>query len=227
VLTGDTPEALIAELAPAKALPAAPPLVPAGLPSDLLRRRPDIRAAERNLAASTADIGVAVADLYPKFSLTGAPTLVSTALATLLEWGSRSYSIGASVDWPLFNGYRTRGNIAVANARRDEALIAYRKSVLRALQDVEDALSATDGDKRALASLDAALAAATRAQDIARERYGGGLVTYSDVLLAQAQRLKLEDQVTQTRGALARDDVALFKALGGGWPEVAQAGGAQ
>jgi multidrug efflux system outer membrane protein len=224
VLTGDTPEALTAELSPAKALPPSPPLIPAGLPSDLLRRRPDIRAAERELAASTADIGVAVADLYPKFSLTAAPTLVSTALASLLTWGSRSFSIGASLDWPIFNGGRGRANITVANARQEQALIAYRKAVLTALRDVEDALSQTDGDRRQLASLEDAYRTAARAEDIARTRYRGGLVIYSDVLLAQAQRLKLEDQVTQTKGALARDTAALFKALGGGWPELTQAG---
>jgi NodT family efflux transporter outer membrane factor (OMF) lipoprotein len=222
VLTGDTPEALIAELSPSKALPPAPPQIPAGLPSDLLRRRPDIRAAERELAASSADIGVAVADLYPKFSLTAAPALVSTALASLLTWGSRSYSIGAALDWPIFNGGRTRGTIAVANARQDEALIAYRKAVLASLQDVEDALSKADGDRRQLASLQDAVATAARAEDIARSRYGGGLVIYSDVLLAQAQRLTLENQVIETKGALARDTVALFKALGGGWPKMTE-----
>jgi multidrug efflux system outer membrane protein len=223
VLTGETPEALVAELSQPKALPAALS-VPAGVPSDLLRRRPDIRAAERELAASTADIGVAVADLYPRFSLTAAPALVSTALATLLEWGSRSFSTGAALDWPLFNGGRTHGNIAVANARQEQALIAYRKAVLGALQDVEDSLSRTEADRRQLADLGAALTNATRAEDIARTRYRGGLVTLTDVLAAQARRLKLEDQVTETRGALARDTAALFKALGGGWPELAQAG---
>ena len=224
VLTGDTPESLIAGLTPSKALPPAPPDIPSGLPSDLLRRRPDIRAAERELAASSADIGVAVADLYPRFSLTAAPALVSTALGSLLEWGSRSFSVGAALDWPLLNGGRTRGNIAVANARQEQALIAYRKSVLRALQDVEDSLSRTDGDRRQLADIEAALGAASRAEDIARTRYRGGLVPYSDVLQAQARRLKLEDQLTETRGTLARDTVALFKALGGGWPELAEAG---
>jgi NodT family efflux transporter outer membrane factor (OMF) lipoprotein len=224
VLTGNTPEALIAELSARAAVPPAPPEVPPGLPSDLLRRRPDIRAAERELAASTADIGVAVADLYPRFSLTAAPALVSTALATLLEWGSRSFSIGAALDWPLLNGGRTRGNIAVANARQEQALIAYRKSVLTALQDVEDALSRSDGDRRQLADLQDALATATRAEDIARTRYRGGLVTYSDVLQVQERRLKLEDQLTEIRGTLARDTVALFKALGGGWPELETAG---
>ena len=226
VLTGDTPESLIAELSVPKVLPAAP-AIPAGLPSDLLRRRPDIRSAERELAASTADIGVAVADLYPRFSLTAAPALVSTALGSLLEWGSRSFSIGAAVSWPLFNGGRTRGNIAVANARQEQALIAYRKTVLRALQDVEDSLSRTDADRRQLAAFEDALGRAGRAEAIARTRYRGGLVTYSDVLVAQARRLSLEGQVIDSKGSLARDSAGLFKAMGGGWPELTLAGDAQ
>jgi multidrug efflux system outer membrane protein len=222
VLTGEQPEALISDLAQPAPL-ANSPTIPAGLPSDLLRRRPDIRAAERELAASSADIGVAVADLYPRLSLTSAPALISTALSSLLTWGSRSYSLGAALDWPLLNGGRTRGNIAVANARQSQALIAYRKAVLTALQDVEDALSRSDGDRRQLMSLNEALGTATRAEDIARTRYRGGLVIYSDVLVAQARRLSLEEQLIETRGALARDTVALFKALGGGWPELGSA----
>ncbi len=222
VLTGQTPEALIADLEQPGALPA-PPIVPAGLPSELLRRRPDIRQAERELAASTADIGVAVADLYPRFSLTAAPALVSTALGSLLEWGSRSFSAGGALDWPLFDGGRRRAYVDVANARQDQAVIAYRKSVLTALRDVEDALSRNDSDRRRLADLEDGLRTAIRAEDIANTRYRGGLVTYSDVLLAQQQRLKLEEQVIETRGALARDTVALFKALGGGWPDVGAA----
>jgi NodT family efflux transporter outer membrane factor (OMF) lipoprotein len=226
VLTGEAPEALIARLAPPLAIPPAAPAIPAGLPSELLRRRPDIRAAERALAASTADIGVAVADLYPRFSLTAAPALVSTALASLVEWGSRSYSAGAVVDWPIFDGGLRRGNIAVANARSEQALIAYRKTVLVALKDVEDALARTDGDRRHLSSLEEALGTARRAEDIARSRYRGGLVTYSDVLLAQQRRLKLEDDVALAKGSLAENSVSLFKALGGGWPGLS-AGGAQ
>ena len=197
----------------------SPPAVPPGLPSDLLRRRPDIRAAERELAAATADIGVAVADLYPRISLTAAPALVSTALGSLLEWGSRSFTAGAALDWPLFDGGRRRANIEVRNARQEQAMIAYRKAVLTALQDVEDALGRIDGDRRQLVELEQARASAARAEDIARTRYRGGLVTLSDVLQAQQHRLSLEKQVIQTRGALARDTVALAKALGGGWQE--------
>ena len=224
VLAGASPEALIADLSPDGAIVPSLPQVPAGLPSDLLRRRPDIRSAERELAASTADIGVATADLFPRFSLPAAPALVSTALASLLEWGSRSFSVAAAVDWPIFNGGRTRGTIAVANARQGQALVAYRKSVLTALQDVEDSLSRTAGDRDQLAKLEAALGSAERAEQLARTRYRGGLITLSDVLVAQGRRLSLENQVIETRGVLERDTVGLFKALGGGWPELAQAG---
>jgi NodT family efflux transporter outer membrane factor (OMF) lipoprotein len=223
VLTGQAPEALDAELAQPRALPS-PPAVPPGVPSELLRRRPDVRAAERQLAASTADIGVAVADLYPRISLTAAPALVSTALSSLLEWGSRSFSVGTAVDWPLFNGARARGTIAIANARQSETLVAYRKTVLTALQDVEDALSRIAGDHGKLADLRKAVAGAVRAEDIAGTRYRGGLVTYSDVLVARGRRLSLEEQMIDAQGALARDTASLFKALGGGWPELAQQG---
>jgi len=218
LLTGTTPEALIAELAPAKAIPASP-AIPAGLPSDLLRRRPDIRAAERDLAAATADIGVATADLYPRISLTAAPALVSTALASLLDWGSRSYSIGASLLWPLFDGGKARADIEVANARQEQALIAYRKAVLTALKDVEDALSRTESDRERLANLTRSHDAASRAETLSRTRFRGGLVTMSEVLANQGKRLSVEKQMIETRGALARDSAALFKALGGGWPE--------
>lgn len=226
VLTGSLPEALEAELGTASLSPLSAPLVPAGLPSDLLRRRPDIRAAERSLAAATADIGVATADLYPSFSLSAAPALVSTALASLVTWGSRSFTAGASLDWPIFNGGRTRARIEAKNAEQDRALIAYRKTILTALEDVEDALSKIDNDQKEIADLEAGLGSARRAEGIARERYSGGLVTYSDVLEAEAKRIALENRVVEMMGSKALDTVALFKALGGGWPEMAQ-GGAQ
>lgn len=218
VLTGQTPDVLAAELTPSASIPS-PPIVPAGVPSDLLRRRPDIRSAERDLAAATADIGVAVADLYPRFSLTAAPALVSTALGSFLEWGSRSFSAGAALDWPIFDGGRRKANIEVQNARQEQAMIAYRRTVLTGLQDVEDSLSRLAGDRQKLTELEQAVANAARAEEIARTRYRGGLVTLSDVLVAQARRLSLEEQVIDTKGALARDTVALVKALGGGWTE--------
>ena len=218
VLTGQTPDILAAELALSASIPS-PPIVPAGVPSDLLRRRPDIRSAERDLAAATADIGVAVADLYPRFSLTAAPALVSTALGSFLEWGSRSFSAGAALDWPIFDGGRRKANIEVQNARQEQAMIAYRRTVLTGLQDVENSLSRLAGDRQKLTELEQAVSNAARAEEIARTRYRGGLVTLSDVLVAQARRLSLEEEVIDTKGAVARDTVALVKALGGGWTE--------
>jgi NodT family efflux transporter outer membrane factor (OMF) lipoprotein len=225
VLVGSAPEALTTQLARAAAIPAAP-TIPAGLPSDLLRRRPDVRAAERELAAATADIGVAVADLYPRISLSAAPALVSTALASLIEWGSRSFSAGAALDWPLFDGGRRRAPVEAKSARQEQAMIAYRKKVLGALRDVEDALSRIGADRVQLAERQEAARNAARAEQLSNTRYRGGLVTYADVLAQQAQRLSMEKQVVETKGALARDTASLAKALGGGWPELAQ-GGAQ
>jgi NodT family efflux transporter outer membrane factor (OMF) lipoprotein len=217
VLVGAGPEAYAQGLGRPLAVP--PDLViPAGLPSELLRRRPDIRRAERELAAATADIGVAVADLYPRISLTAAPALVSTALGSLLEWGSRAFSVGAALDWPLFDGGRRRATVEARNARQEQAMIAYRKAVLTALQEVEDALSRIDGDRARLRELEQAVSASTNAERIALTRFRGGLVTEVDVLAERARRLAMEEQVIQTRGALARDTVALVKALGGGWP---------
>ena len=201
--------------------------IPPGLPSDLLRRRPDIRAAERELAAATGDIGVAVAELYPRISLTAAPALVSTALGSLLEWGSRAFTAGAALDWPLFDGGRRRANVDVRNARQEQAMIAYRKAILTALQDVEDALSRVEGDRGRLQQLEGALIGARAAEHLADTRYRGGLVTFADVLVAQGRRLSLEERLIEARDALARDTVALAKALGGGWPEAASQGEAQ
>lgn len=224
ILVGSSPKAL-ARLAEPAMLPVAPD-IPAGLPSDLLRRRPDIRSAERALAAANADIGVAVADLYPRISLTAAPALVSTALLSLLEWGSRSFTAGAALDWPLLDGGRRRAAIDVRTARQEQALIAYRKAVLTALRDVEDALSRVEADRAQLADLADATAAAAEAERLAEVRRRGGLVTLADVLAARGHRIALEGRAAETRGALARDTVALAKALGGGWGGTAASEGA-
>lgn len=220
VLVGARPEVFASGLHQPPAGPAIE--VPPGLPSDLLRRRPDIRAAERELAAATADIGVAVADLYPRIALTAAPALVSTALGSLLDWGSRAFAAGPALDWPLFDGGRRRANVDVHNAIQEQALVAYRKAILTALQEVEDALSRVEGDRGRLQQLEGALIGARAAEQLADSRYRGGLVNYSDVLLAQGRRLSLEDELIEARGALAQDTVALVKALGGGWPEGGQ-----
>ncbi|HEX4199862.1 MAG TPA: efflux transporter outer membrane subunit [Caulobacteraceae bacterium] len=217
VLLGQPPEALDAELSPAAAVPTPPAALPVGLPSDLLRRRPDVRAAERQLAAATANIGVAVADLYPKFNLLGVASLASTKLDTLFNPTSAS-SVGVGyITWPLFQGGRIRANIASTRAQRVQAYLAYQKAVLTALKDVEDALARCNADRAKLASLQRTLDAAGSSLAIAQAQYRVGLVTFLNVLNGEDAVFKARDQLVQTEAQSAQDQASLFKALGGGW----------
>ena len=219
VLTGQLPESLIAQLSPGANPPSPPAAPPPGLPSDLLRRRPDLRAAERQVAATSADIGVATADLYPKISLTTGPGLVSTSLSNLLDWSSRNYTLGAGLIWPLVEGGRLKAQIAQADERHVQALAAYRKTVIGALKDVEDALARCDADRARSAALGAAGASAAEARSLAFVQYRAGIVGYVNVLAAERARLAADDQSVQARQAEAQDMVALYKALGGGWSD--------
>lgn len=217
VLLGEAPEDLAAELIPRAAIPAPPPAIPAGLPSDLLARRPDVRQAERSLAAASASIGVATAELYPQITLTGSADLVSTSLKTLLRWSSRQYSIAGAMNWPLLDGGKAHADVAVAKEQYAQALLAYRNAFLGALRDVEDALSRCAADQDQGQSLARSLRAAAEAQTIAGQQYSVGLVDYSDVLNAEAAVLTAQDQIAQNDAALSRDVASLYKALGGGW----------
>ena len=218
VLVGDTPESLIAALdAPAPVPATAPP--PPGLPSDLLRRRPDIRKAERNVAAAAADVGTARADLFPKITLSAQPAFVSTELSSLLDWGSRNYGISAGLLWPVFEGGRLRASLAAANSRQAEALLAYRQSVLTALKDVEDALARYQADEGARGSLAASLEDARAAEALAVDRQKAGIVDQAAVLAARQQSLAFADQLAQAQAARSQDVIALYRALGGGWSD--------
>lgn len=201
--------------------PATPTIVtvPAGLPSDLLRRRPDIRAAERQLAAATADIGVATADLYPSINLTGALQLLSFSLVGLIENGGllASGTGGASV--PVIGRGATEATVRMRQAQADEALLAYRQDVLVALRDVEDALTRIEADRERSRQLGAALAAAEDAAATTRVRYANGLIPLLDALEAQQSALLARDALTQAEAASVQDVVSLYKALGGGWDE--------
>jgi NodT family efflux transporter outer membrane factor (OMF) lipoprotein len=217
-LLGLAPTALDVELSAAPA--GAPPAidVPPGLPSDLLRRRPDIRAAERRLAAATADIGVATADLYPKLSLTGALQLVSRSLATLLESDSLFANGAARLSAPLLGGAK-RETVALRRTQANEALIAYEATIIGSLRDVEDALSRLQADRRKVATLRASVAAAQDAAGTAQVRQHNGLVQMTEVLQARQSWLAERDALAQAEGTRAQDEVALYKALGGGWDE--------
>src|SRR5882672_1109491 len=225
VLLGRRPDALRGELVNAAAIPAPPPEVPVGLPSELLLRRPDLRRAERELAAATARIGVATAELYPKFSLTGFFALESVKASDFAKWGSRAWSVGPTIQWSLFQGGRIRARIEVENARQEQAAIVYEKSILVALQEVEDALIAYAKEQAHRAELSDSVAANLKAVDLANQRYTQGLVDFLSVLDAQRSLYVTQDALVQSERQISQDLVILYKALGGGWER--EAGGEQ
>jgi outer membrane protein, multidrug efflux system len=217
VLLGREPESLTAELSASGALPLLPPSLPVGLPSELLRRRPDVRDAERKLAAATANVGVAVADLYPKLDLIGLAAFSGSHLSGLVS-GSNFGTIGfGQISWPIFEGGKLRANVAASEEGRLQTYLAYRKAVLTALADIEDALARyTTDQQRFLATQDAANAA-TSSVTLSEAEYRAGLTPFINVLNAQTSSLSTKDQLVQTQAALATDVASLFKALGGGW----------
>jgi NodT family efflux transporter outer membrane factor (OMF) lipoprotein len=217
LLLARTPDAMILELSVPRPQLPPPPAVPPGLPSDLLRRRPDVRAAERSLAAATADIGVAVADLYPRFSLTGMAQLISTALGNLFSTNSIQLMGDAAATFPVLDFGQRRGTVDIRKAQADEAYYQYRQVVLAALRDVEDALIRLRTEQQRNAVLKAGVADAVRAVQAIEARYRSGLVDYTAVLDAQAAVLSDRDALAQSDGQLRRDLVSLYKAMGGGW----------
>jgi len=217
ILLDREPSALEAMLLPAAPLPGGPPAVPPGLPSELLRRRPDIRQAERQLAVATANIGVATADLFPKFNLTGSAGLESISLSTFANSSSRFWSFGPTVTWRIFAAGQIRANIRVQNARQEEAFIQYRQAVLQSLQDVENALVAYDQEQIRRRSLRQAADSGRRAVSLALRLNGAGVVDFLNVLNAQQTLYQTELQLAQSEQNVVTDLVSLFKALGGGW----------
>ena len=221
LLLGQAPDALAGELVakadPIAALPPAIPLVPVGLPSDLLRRRPDIRQAERTLAASVADVDQATAALYPQLQLTGSYDLISTALKTLLAAASRDYVAGASLAQPLFDGGKLRAQKHEAEEEVVQAAIVYRKAALVAFQQTADALALYAADQRRLVALRVAYADEARSTDLNRAQYLGGIADLQGTLRAEAVALQDQDQLIQTQAQLCQDLVLLYRQLGGGW----------
>lgn len=217
VLLGKPPGELDAELVREAAIPTATPRVPVGLPSDLLLRRPDVRRAERQLASATARIGVAKGEWFPKFYLTGAAGLQSIDTEDFFDGGSRFWSIGPSLRWPIFNAGRIRQNVKIQTARQEQALLQYEKSVLTALEEVENALVAFGREQERLRSLAESEQASRRSVALATDRYRGGLVSFLDVLEAERSLLAVQDGVVQSERQLGQNLIRLYKALGGGW----------
>lgn len=220
VLLGQSPGTLEQALAGDGALAAGANTVPVGLPSDLLRRRPDIRSAERSIASANAQIGVATADLFPRFSLTGSFGLASGTAGNFFEGSSRFWSFGPAVKWNVFDAGRINANIAVQEARTYEALVRYQQSVLSALEEVENSLVGYQREQTRRDSLATAVEANQRAVNLAIELNTRGLTDYLSVLDAQRALFLTQDQLAESEGAVLTKLVALYKALGGGWEEL-------
>jgi len=224
VLTGSPPGALDEELEAPGAVPPVPPSVPIGLPSTLARRRPDIRHAESDLHAATAEIGVAVAQMYPDVSLTGTIGTRATQAKYLAHWSSLFWSVGPSISLPIFEGGALRANVRIAKAQAGQAALQYRSTVLKALQDVDNALVSyrTDQDRRE--ALTRTVEANRISLQLATDSYRKGLVSFVTVLDAERQLAQTRQQLAQSTVSVTTDLIAVYKALGGGWqgaPEAA------
>jgi NodT family efflux transporter outer membrane factor (OMF) lipoprotein len=217
VLTGQRPEALLDELKAPAEMPAVPEVIAAGVPSDLLGRRPDVRRARAEVTAAAARLGAARADLFPKFAIAGLSGRQSTGFGALTLGAGNFFSVGPAITLPIFTGGRIKANIAANDARVQEANARYEGAMLAALEDVENALSAYAREEERRDSLVAAADAARTALDLARELYTRGLSDFLSVLDAQRALYSAEDSLAQSQTAIVTDVVALYKALGGGW----------
>ena len=219
VLTGREPDALTTQLSPVKDLPGLPRIVTIEDPATLLRRRPDIRIAERQLAASTALVGVAIGDYFPKVTFNGNFTYAATTPSNLGTSPSRSYVIGPGISWAAFDLGRVQAQVAQAHARNDSALASYEKTVLTALEETENALVTHARARDSLTHVAAAAEASATAARLARTRYEGGYVDFLEVLDAERTQLEAEDRLAQSRTETATSLIAVYKAMGGGWEQ--------
>jgi outer membrane protein, multidrug efflux system len=218
VLLGQQPASLLEELSPASSIPVTPPEVPTGLPSEMLRRRPDIRRAEAQIHSATAQIGVAAADLFPKFNLNGSIG-VSAVGSRSLNWDRRTWSIGPSASWEIFNAGRVSANIEVQKALQQQSVLSYQQTVLTALQDVENALIAYTKEKQRNTALIDSVTANRKAVELSTKLYTEGQIEFLNLLDAQRSLFSSEDALVQSNRNLSTNLIALYKALGGGWSE--------
>ncbi|WP_028216559.1 efflux transporter outer membrane subunit [Paraburkholderia oxyphila] len=217
LLLGEEPGALRQTLGEAREVPVLPAQVPVGFPSELVQRRPDIRKAEAQLHAATASIGVAKADFYPRIMLNGSAGFQSLQLSSLASWASGQFVVGPSITFPIFEGGRLKGTLQLREAQQQEAAIAYKQTVLRAWQEVDDALVTYDAEQRRRDRLAQAVSMNERALSVARERYKAGALDYLDVLNVQKQLLEAQSNLEQSKATAAANLITLCKALGGGW----------
>ena len=217
-LLGQPPRSLQAELSVPHPVPPVPPIVPVGLPSELARRRPDIRQAEAQLHTATADIGVAVADFYPRVTLSGSVAMQAVAMNYLGSWyDAGTYSLGPSISLPIFEGGRLRRMLELRKQQQQEAAINYQRTVLNALHEVDDALTAYDAEQRRRNRLEQAVVQNRRAVKLAQDRYAQGVADFLSVLTTEQNLLAADQQLTNSVTNVSTDLVQIYKALGGGW----------
>ena len=217
VLSGQPPGALLVELSSAAPIPAAPPEVPVGLPSELLLRRPDVQRAGRELAAATENISVAKADWFPKFFLTGAAGFESVSASDWFTSGSKFWSFGPTVQWRIFDAGRIRANIKVQNARQEQALAAYEQTALVAFEDVENGLVAYANEQIRRRSLEDAVDSSQKSLELADKLYANGLTDFLHVLDAERSLYQVQDALVQSDRTVSVNLISLYKSLGGGW----------
>jgi NodT family efflux transporter outer membrane factor (OMF) lipoprotein len=224
VLVGAAPESFDEDFGGPQTLPALPATVPVGVPSTLARRRPDIRGAEDSLHQATAEIGVAVAALFPDVSLTGTYGLRNTGTRYLFDWSSNFYTYGPKISIPIFHAGALVSSVRLARATAAAAAFSYRKTVLSALQEVEDGLSQLHTDAERTHKLDESLGADQAALDVDLDAYRHGILSYLQILEIQIPVTQARLQVIQAQLTQSGDLVKLYKALGGGWEDAPNAG---
>jgi len=217
VLLGQHAGSLQSEFQQLEPLPNPVESIGAGVPADVLRQRPDIRRAERLLAAQTAEIGVATADLYPSFSLSGMFGFQSRSLSNLLDSSSITYGLGLPVQWNVFSGGRVRDNIEIQSERAQQLLLQYENKVLKAVEEVENAIIALDLGETRLQHLQDAVTATAQAVDLVQVQYDTGLTDFNNVLVTQRDLAYQQDQAVAGQAQILADLISLYKALGGGW----------
>lgn len=217
VLTGQLPAALTESLTQPLPLPKAPDTLRIGNPEQLLKRRPDIRIAERNLAAATARIGVATADLFPRVTFIGSIALEASTMSAMVAPGSDTYSVGPKISWAALDLGRVYARIKAADARAESSLANYEQTVLNALEETENALVYYNQERVRRALLANAAQASEKARELAQLRYQEGIADFLTVLDSEARLLQDQSQLAQSETATATALTAVYKALGGGW----------
>jgi outer membrane protein, multidrug efflux system len=222
VLLGKDPQALVPELVTSGPIPRVPMEIAVGLPSELLKRRPDIRRSEAQFHAATARVGVATADYFPKFTLTGSLGLEADRIAQMGNLSSSYWSVGPAATWNIFNAGKVSSNVEASKTIAEQSYLVYRQTVLTSLKEVGDALVAYANEQDRRTALAQAVAANQKAVDLSTILYANGETDFLNVLNAQRSLLASQDSLAQSDRTVATNLVALYKALGGGWEDAGE-----